>query len=329
MLFAMMRLALLSYHRTGDEPPELRGKTKDMALMYRNSMSQCLILADFTKPHRHLLETFVIHIHGEYGQSRDSDMAVWVLVSMVARLAMCQGYHRDPKMFPNISVFEGEMRRRVWTCLRQYDLLFSFQVGLPCMVRIADTDSEIPRNLCDEDFDENSVELPPERPFDDRVPTVYMIAKSRLAFAFGRVLEYSQHVKGSSYEQVMEIDHTLREAHNMLPDHLRSRPITECSHEPSACIMARFTVSSKKGTVRIYIYIYNGLLTQFQFRSKLYITRLNVSFIGGSSRAAGRMFDTSIPDERVSILPCNYYGSNPCFTPSPDQTVSYVTGNGI
>ena len=126
MLFAMMRLAMLSYHREGDEPPEFRGKSLDMAGTFRNLMAQCLTLADYTKPYPYLIESLIFHLHGDYCQSKEADVSVWVLVGVITRLAMRMGYHRDSKMFPNITPFQGEMRRRVWAFVRQADLLFSF-----------------------------------------------------------------------------------------------------------------------------------------------------------------------------------------------------------
>jgi len=242
MVFAMLRLAMLSYHRDGDEPPEFRGKSLDMAGTYRTLMAQCLVLADYTKPHRYLIETLIFHLHGDYSQIREAEISVWVLVGMITRLAMRMGYHRDSKLFPNISVFQGEMRRRIWTFIRQADLLFSFQVGLPSMIRSGDSDTDIPRNIFDDDFDEDCTKLPPERPIHEPTPISYMIAKARLAFAFGRVLEHIQKVKGSPYEEVMGIDSDLREARKMIPEPLRVRPIAECGNDPTHVIMARFSV---------------------------------------------------------------------------------------
>ncbi|PGH12733.1 hypothetical protein AJ79_04094 [Helicocarpus griseus UAMH5409] len=243
MVFAMLRLAMLSYYDESDEPPEFRGKSLHMAANYRNSMAQCLVLADYTKPHAYLMETLVLHLHADYTQLKEAEVSVWVLVGMIVRLAMRMGYHRDSKMFPNISVFQGEMRRRVWTFIRQADLLFSFQVGLPAMIRSGDSDTELPRNLYDEDFNEDSTELPPERPLNEPAPASYIIAKGRLAFAFGRVLEHTQKVNGSSYEEVMELDHLLRQARDMVPERMAVRPFTE-NDEPLYVIRARFVIAS-------------------------------------------------------------------------------------
>lgn len=242
MLFAMMRLAMLSYHKEDDEPPEFRGKSLDMAGSFRNLMAQCLTLADYTKPYPYLIESLAFHLHGDYCQAKETDVSVWVLVGVITRLAMRMGYHRDSNNFPNISPFQGEMRRRVWTYVRLADLLLSFQVGLPSIIRAADSDTELPRNLYDDDFDEHSKELPASRPPNENTPLSYLIAKARLTFGFGRVLEQTSSIKSGSYDTVMEIDAELRRAKELVPDHLIVRPIQDCQGDSTNVLMSRFAV---------------------------------------------------------------------------------------
>ncbi|KAL4802991.1 fungal-specific transcription factor domain-containing protein [Aspergillus unguis] len=244
MLFAMMRLSMLSWYREGDEPPEFRGKSLDMAGTFRNLVAMCLTLADYTKPYPYLIECLAFHLHGDYCQTKEADISVWVLNGVIVRLAMRMGYHRDSKAFANITPFQGEMRRRVWAFVRQADLLFSCQVGLPSMVRMADSDTELPRNLYDDDFDENCKELPPSRPPSEPTPLSYLITKSRLANVLGQAIEQSSSLQNISYDKVMEMDAELRRAQDMVPEHLHVRPIEESPLDPLVLIMSRFSVMS-------------------------------------------------------------------------------------
>ncbi|KAJ5290998.1 hypothetical protein N7478_000249 [Penicillium angulare] len=239
MLFAMMRLAMLSFHRERDEPPEFRGKAMDMAGSFRNSVAHCISLADYTKPHPYLIECLVFHLHGDFSQTREADVSVWVLTGVIARLAMRMGYHRDSKVFPNITPFQGEMRRRVWSFVRVSDVLFSFQVGMPSMLRASDTDTELPHNLYDDDFDEDCKELPQSRQLSEPTPISYLITKARLVFVFGRVNEHASSTSNSSYDKTMELDAELRQARESIPDHLRVRPMEECQLDPVQLIMSR------------------------------------------------------------------------------------------
>lgn len=244
MLFAMMRLSMLSYYREGDEPPEFRGKSLDMAGTFRNLVAMCLTLADYTKPYPNLIECLAFHLHGDYCQTKEADVSVWVLSGVIVRLAMRMGYHRDSKAFPNITPFQGEMRRRVWSFVRQADILFSCQVGLPNMVRMADSDTELPRNLYDDDFGEDCKELPPSRPPSEPTPISYLITKSRLANVLGQAIEQTSSVQNASYDKVMEMDSELRRARDMVPEHLLVRPIEESPLDSLVLILSRFSVSS-------------------------------------------------------------------------------------
>jgi hypothetical protein len=244
MLFAMLRLAMLSYAREGDEPPEFRGKCKDMANNFRTQMAHCLITADYTKPHNFLVETLILHMNGEYVSKVDAEASVWVLAGMIARLAMRMGYHRDSKLFPNITPFQGEMRRRVWTFVRYSDILFSFQIALPCMIRIGDTDTDIPRNIHDDEFDEDSRELPPARPLSEVTSVSYMIAKAKLVLGFGRVLEETNGVVKHGYDEVLKIDRGLRDVFEGIPEHLKLRPMSEQTMAPISLIMARYGLAT-------------------------------------------------------------------------------------
>lgn len=244
MLFAMLRLAMLSYAREGDEPPEFRGKCKDMANNFRTQMAHCLITADYTRPHNFLIETLILHMNGEYVSKVDAEASVWVLAGMIARLAMRMGYHRDSKLFPNITPFQGEMRRRVWTFVRYSDILFSFQIALPCMIRMGDTDTDIPRNIHDDEFDEDTPEIPLARPLSEVTSVSYMIAKAKLVLGFGRVLEETNGVVKHGYDEVLKIDRGLRDVFESIPEHLQLRPMSEQTMAPISLIMARYSLAT-------------------------------------------------------------------------------------
>ena len=243
LLFAMMRLSMLSYERDGDAPPEFQGKLTDYAQSYRVLVSHCLVLSDYTKPLNHMIETLILHLHGEFTRNKDSEIGIWVLVGIIVRLAMRMGYHRDPKPFKNISPFHGEMRRRVWTFIRQSDLLFSFQIGLPSMVRTGDCDASLPSNIHDNDLYEDMVELPPPRPDAETTPVSYMICKARFAFIFGKVVEEVNSVQSCPYEKILEMDRELRDAREAIPVQLKVRPLDQSTLDPTTLIMQRFSVS--------------------------------------------------------------------------------------
>ena len=240
MCFAMMTLALQSYHRAGDEPPEYRGKSLQLSHEFRRLTAQALQLADITQPIAQILETLILHVQAEYGRSRDAEAGVLLLVSLCVRLAMRMGYHRDPGPHPAITPFQGELRRRVWTFVRVCDLLMSFQFGLPAMVRADHTDTQPPRNIYDDELHEEMKVLPPSRPIFEATPMSYMIAKSKMTFLFGRVVERTQSITNPlSYEETMQFDHELRESRAANPPLLRMRSFQESARDPANLIMQR------------------------------------------------------------------------------------------
>lgn len=151
------------------------------------------------------------------------------------------GYHRDPRQWSHVSPFQGEMRRRVWAFIRQLDILFSFQLALPSMIRINDCDTLQPRNLFEDDLKPDMKELPAERPKSEPTHVSYAIAKSDITLAFGLILEDINGVhKHASYDEVLKRDNYLRELKENLAPHLRLRPLEETLHDPATLLMQRY-----------------------------------------------------------------------------------------
>ncbi|TQN73824.1 Transcription factor lepE [Colletotrichum shisoi] len=74
------------------------------------------------------------------------------------------GLHREPShMSGKISVYNQEMRRRIWATVQEFDMQASFDHGLPTLVSQLHYDVQPPRNLDDEDFDEDTTQLPPSK----------------------------------------------------------------------------------------------------------------------------------------------------------------------
>lgn len=107
LLYAVLSLAMQSYHNIGDKPPEWEGRTMEMAAEYRLRAVQCLITADYTKPVEHTVETMLLYMFGEYASRWDADHGLWLLASLVTRVAFQMGYHRDAKWFPSLTPFQA------------------------------------------------------------------------------------------------------------------------------------------------------------------------------------------------------------------------------
>ncbi|KAF4633065.1 hypothetical protein G7Y89_g5061 [Cudoniella acicularis] len=244
LLYSILCLAMQSYNKIGDEPLEWKGRTLEIAAEYRLRTVQCLVNSDYTKSSIYTIETLLLYVQGEYQSRWDAEVGIWVIMGMIVRLSMRMGYHRDPSNYPGITPYQGEMRRRIWAFVRQMDTMFSFQLALPSMIRNSDCDSELPRNIFEDEFGPESKVLPPARPLTEPTPVSYMITKAQISFEFGSILEEINAVNGKavSYDEILKRDNRLREIRDNMPPHLRLRPMDECIHDPATLLMQRFNV---------------------------------------------------------------------------------------
>ncbi|KAL2178651.1 fungal-specific transcription factor domain-containing protein [Thermothelomyces heterothallicus CBS 202.75] len=240
LLYAVMCLALISYHKVGDEPPELKGRVLELADEYRLRTVQCLVAGDYTKPTQHTVEAMMLYGFCEYSSRWDADLSLWIINAMVVRVALRMGYHRDGKWFSTLTPFEAEMRRRTWALVRMMDIILSHQVSLPSMISEHDCDTELPHNIYDEEFGPDTKVLPPSRPNTEPTPVSYMVQKVKLCDLLGTILQATGRVKSPvHYDEILRFDAKLRDFKAGLPPHLRMQPLEGCD-APLTLIMARF-----------------------------------------------------------------------------------------
>jgi hypothetical protein len=84
----------------------------------------------------------------------------------------------DGSQFPRISLFNAEIRRRIWLVIFMLKVFTSAQVGLPRMLKDFQYDTTEPRNLLDDDFYESMAELPDGMPDTVQTPLQFFVAKS-------------------------------------------------------------------------------------------------------------------------------------------------------
>ncbi|PHH74622.1 hypothetical protein CDD80_2953 [Ophiocordyceps camponoti-rufipedis] len=242
LLYSILCLAMLSYHKVGDEPLEWKGRTLEVASEFRLRTVQCLVGADYTKPVEYTVETMILYVFGEYSSRWDVDLGLWLIVSSITRIAFRMGYHRDAQWFPSLSPFQAEMRRRTWALVRICDVVFSHQVSLPSMIYEHDCDTQLPNNLLDDDFHLDTTELPPPRPNTDATPISYLIAKARLCNELGNVLQTTNKVgRNVSYDEIVRFDAKLRQVIQELPPHLQLG-LAEDSRDAATLVVARFSI---------------------------------------------------------------------------------------
>ncbi|SPO05104.1 uncharacterized protein DNG_07789 [Cephalotrichum gorgonifer] len=254
LLFIMIAHAALFCLRGDEEVPGNLGLPMEVCSIYRVRSAHALALDDFTKPGKWKVEAMILYFGIEYLRLSDAQRGTSILMTMTVRLAMHMGLHRDPTHYKDISIYECEMRRRLWTILTEIDLLVAFQFGLPANVQRRYFDTRIPRNILDEDFDETTTEWPPERPKTERTPALYTIVKSRIVVAFGDILSTVTSRHSPTYGEVLRLDKKLEEAHESIPPLLRMRSFSLSVTDPVELIMQRLWIELMYQKARIVLH---------------------------------------------------------------------------
>jgi len=89
----------------------------------------------------------------------------FVLSQTLIATAVSAGLHRSPSVLgTRITVYEREMRRRLWATMTELELSCSIDWGVPSFSGALFADCEPPSNLNDEDFQEDAAEPPAAQP---------------------------------------------------------------------------------------------------------------------------------------------------------------------
>lgn len=96
----------------------------------------------------------------------------------ILRDALVMRLDHDPSTLPEVSIYEGELRRRTWMTIVEVDLMLSELCRLPCMV--PPYNCQPPRNINDDELVEGMEALPPSRPTELWTDGLcqYVLAKS-------------------------------------------------------------------------------------------------------------------------------------------------------
>ncbi|KAK1538194.1 fungal specific transcription factor domain-containing protein [Colletotrichum paranaense] len=250
LLFMVMSLGV--FYSTFMAPHELSVDSPqppmDRFKLFRAAAACCLVWGRYTHPTIATIPPFILYVEAEFIISRAAQMNCYVLSSVCLRLLLKMGLHRDPDRLlaagTVISPYEGEMRRRMWNMAVQLDLLVSFHMGLPSMLNGIDADCSLPRNLIDEDFDEDTLVLPPARPATDYTEMTYPINKSAMMLVFGQVARQSHLLTPPPYAEVMRLDDLLNTSWCAVPQFMMVKPLQECVTTPPMQIIQRFGLAS-------------------------------------------------------------------------------------
>ncbi|KAK2012641.1 hypothetical protein LZ32DRAFT_658695 [Colletotrichum eremochloae] len=241
ILFSIISIATMIVRNKGTV--ETLGLTRDLEepSAYSGRAVQCLIKGNYLAAKKYSVEAAILIAYTRVMGSKDMDPILSNLFGVATRLAQRRGYHLDPKHLSTpISPFEAEMRRRTWFFCETFDLLLSFQLGMPAIVHESDSDAQGPENHPDEDFDEDTVTMPPPRPPTEPTPMLYYCWKSKLCRTLRKVIRHALSPAQPAYAETCALNDALHAWHAELPAAMRVRPIRATSFtEQNYTVMQR------------------------------------------------------------------------------------------
>jgi hypothetical protein len=179
-----------SYRRSKLEAPDYPSTATAITESFRLRTAQCIGIANVTKPSDSMVQAYMLYSVIEYCDEDDNDTICHLLTGTVVRLALQQGFHRDPSQHPNLTVFQAEMRRRLWIAVCAHEGMFAVKVGLPKSIRFSECDTGPPGNYYEEELYEDMEVLPPSRPMTESTPVSFFIAGWPIIHAFGCIIEF-------------------------------------------------------------------------------------------------------------------------------------------
>lgn len=206
---------------------------------FHAAAAKCLVIGRYHRPQEYVVEALLMYAHGKSASSLDPLRETGAIAGMAIRSAYQLGYHRDPDHFNTFTVFEGEMRRRSWAVCKQVDLMTSFQLGLPSSICLENCDTKTLRNLSDDDFGPDSQELPESRPDDQITRLSWFVVKERQMPSFAKVCRDALSFQERSEAQIQLLDQEVRKMHGIIPDTLKTRPLSESVGDAPFIVVTR------------------------------------------------------------------------------------------
>ncbi|KAL1406806.1 hypothetical protein Q8F55_006213 [Vanrija albida] len=159
-------------------------------------------------------------------QKRNKSNAGSVYLGIAVRMAIGLGLHRELPLW-NIKPFEREVRRRVWWVVFIFDAGASVTFGRPILLPYGSADVKMIHNVQDRDFTPSAPAVPPAS--SDTTIYTSLIYQASFHLCANRIYERVISTPPPSGEEVLELDHDIRQWHATIPKWFAS-PVTHDDH---------------------------------------------------------------------------------------------------
>ncbi|KAI9934610.1 hypothetical protein AWENTII_005878 [Aspergillus wentii] len=134
----------------------------------------------------------------------------WLSTGSLTKMAMAVGLHRDPGNFPSLSVFQSEMRVRLWATVLELALQSSLESATP--LSISDFDTRAPLNINDEDISPDTATAVLPRPTGTPTETSIPLLLHESVRLRMKAIQYITKHHRQSYQQALQLGGELRNA---------------------------------------------------------------------------------------------------------------------
>jgi hypothetical protein len=146
----------------------------------------------------------------------------WMESGNLLRIAISAGMHRNPELLQKrtlSSVFEHEMRRRIWAFIAEWDLQTSVDRGMPAVSLDIASDIGPPSNLHDTDFDESTTIMRTSRPLTELTKMTHACLSAGSRGLRRKIISmFNQPLHRFSYDEVLASTQELELNIASLPD---------------------------------------------------------------------------------------------------------------
>lgn len=169
--------------------------------------AQSWLSAPFEKPRINLttLQIHILLLLARQTNAVDGDL-VWISAGSLLRTAMQMGLHRDPCHLSKMSIFQSELRRRLWASIMEILIQSSMDSGGAPLVSCQDYDTQPPSNIDDMQMDEDIKTSPVSKPIHIFTQTSIQIALLRtlpIRIAIAKILNDFR--SDSSYDETLRL----------------------------------------------------------------------------------------------------------------------------
>ena len=149
---------------------------------------------------------------------------IWTSAGTLMRLVISSGLHRDARIVnqrrsaKKVSIFEQEMRRRIWATISELELQAAFDRGMPAMFRDLVEDCGPPLNLDDEKFDLSMEQLAEPGPISQYTRSSFLhLSRSSWSLRVELVSVINGPNPQLAYEVVLMYDEKIRQHLDEIP----------------------------------------------------------------------------------------------------------------